>query len=177
MKLAALARKAGLDPSVASIFEQPTLLDLPLHTQELTEDPAITEQAPCSLLGVKNSTDFIRDVISPSLPMDADIMDVLPTTEFQRLYLRRHRCAYSLLNLPRALDEERLRTACQIVTKKHRILRTTKMVLSRSFFSTLTSIWRDIRIRTRSGPFLVRRVDLSKGRSCTSSIWCSFLPT
>jgi hypothetical protein len=125
MKTVALARKEGLEISVASLLKT-TLVEVASTTrQSVRDDVAIRSQPPCASLDITKPEEFIRDVISPRIPLENfSVVDVLPTTEFQRLCIRSRWCTYFLLNIPAHLDENSLRRACEATVQKHDILRT-----------------------------------------------------
>lgn len=135
MRFAAIARKDGVNLSVASILGQTTLVDLASKTRLLLgNDEPIQKQPPCWSLGITNPKTFIRDVISPCIAMeDFSVVDVLRTTEFQRPFIKNQRCTYFLVDIPGRLDENRLKGACQALIEKHDILRTVFLPYGDSF--------------------------------------------
>jgi len=183
MRLVATARREGLEVSVGDIFKH-TLLELARSSQKSVERSSkVLDQRPCSTFGITNPDRFIREEISPRIPLeDFNIIDVLPTTgtvptsyhskfrgshlsfyclcwtdlmptgssvtrimyssiyskelqeasptnfsrvlEYQRIFIEYQKCTFVAINIPRSVDEVRMRRATQAVVEKYNTLQT-----------------------------------------------------
>lgn len=125
MKMVGLARQRGLRLLSAWIFAHPVLSDLAKSIEDLVMDEAV-EYTRGSLLGITNLVSFASDklAVSPELAKELNILDILPTTEFQRQLLRAGNVTYSCLHLHPGLTEESIKVACHVLVNKHSILRT-----------------------------------------------------
>lgn len=132
IKLVSAARAEALHLSVKEILLQPRLAGLvPTETgHELASDNSIittstSTRHPCELLGIKDPQEFIAETIAPKTAFTAaDILDVLPTTDFQADLIRTWPFTYFLVTMRGPLDEARLRAACKTLVERHEIYRT-----------------------------------------------------
>jgi amino acid adenylation domain-containing protein len=127
MMLVTMARKVGIDFSVTSVFQHPKLCDLAIAAKpgspRLTDGNEIYQ--PCSLLNLTESEAFILDQVAHGRPFEQiDVIDVLPTTQFQREQIHRDLRHYFMVHIPGPVDVPHLETAIQRVVEKHEILRT-----------------------------------------------------
>ncbi|KAL4962973.1 uncharacterized protein BDV14DRAFT_202222 [Aspergillus stella-maris] len=116
MQLVALARREKLNLSVADVFHKPRLSEL----ATVMSAGAVVEAPSCSLLNKVPFEDIFQLV--PGLA-SLNIVDILPTTQFQRDSLRQT-CMHFSLNIPGAVDLARLKQAMQQLVAGHEILRT-----------------------------------------------------
>lgn len=132
MRLVAAACEANLSLTVADIFKAPRLSQLALVVKE---NFAVTENfdtnVPFSLLGTNEPQSFIEELVKPQLQGDmGDILDILPTTDFQQLAISDalqsppSRLPHLILDLPRDTDFARLQRACESLIRQHGILHT-----------------------------------------------------
>jgi hypothetical protein len=136
MRLAALARQRSLRLQVSSILGYPVLSDLAFHIEDLSSEDQIAGYRPGSLLGITNLEPFATQILqespnllspnllSPNLFKGSNILDILPTTEFQRQFLKEKNVTYSRLRLPMRIDPCQVEAACRMILHKHAILRT-----------------------------------------------------
>ncbi|KAL4898052.1 hypothetical protein BDV59DRAFT_198294 [Aspergillus ambiguus] len=131
MSLVSLARKTkGFHLSVAGVLAQPRISDLAQQIQHDKDSSPIASASaenvpkrPQGSLLEDNYEKLVED-LTKIYPFDGeDIEDILPTTQFQRDFIRSSHRYYFTFRLPGALDEIRLRTALSKVIRKHGILR------------------------------------------------------
>ena len=81
MRLAAAARREGLELSVGDIFSH-TLSELAMNSQRPVQtNNILRDQRPCRSLGIADPERFIREDIVPRIPLENfSVVDVLPTT-------------------------------------------------------------------------------------------------
>jgi amino acid adenylation domain-containing protein len=125
MRLVGAARDLGLSLSVANIFEHPSLRAL---AAQATQETASNETSSAFSL-VDVSLDRLYPILQPYYP-DITIVDVLPTTDFQK------QCIQSAISVPlgqtyhffldfsHEVPVEQLRSACHRVWERFDILRT-----------------------------------------------------
>lgn len=124
MLLVSVARQLGLELSVADVFKSPKLCDLAVAVKKNTPRASKSHQ-PCSLFDVTDHETFIREEIAAGQPFQpTDVIDVLPTTEFQRQFLRRNQRHYFMVIIPGSVHPNRMVAAIRALVEKHEILRT-----------------------------------------------------
>lgn len=124
MKLASMARERGLSLSVSSIFDHPVLASMAKVAEKSLHDSECNEYYPGSLIGMDLKS-FLPHLAGHSWPFSLDdVEDVLPTTEFQQLFLMERNVTYIQLELPMRIDPDRLEAACHAVVAQHPVLRT-----------------------------------------------------
>ncbi|CAG8947178.1 unnamed protein product [Penicillium salamii] len=125
MKASALGRAAGMGFGVADIFDHPILSDLAkvAFSKEVTEH---VSWKPFSLSPVEDPQALHADLSAKRIiPASSTLQDVLPATQAQRLFIDRGTFhSYNWTIKGRSLDIDRLRKACQALTERHSILRT-----------------------------------------------------
>jgi hypothetical protein len=126
MRLAALARQRSLRLQVSSILGYPVLSDLAFLIEDLSSENQIAGYRPGSLLGIINTETIATQILpeSPNLFKGSNILDILPTTEFQSQFLKGKNVTYSRLRLPTRIDPCQVEAACRMILHKHAILRT-----------------------------------------------------
>lgn len=124
MLLVGMARQLGLELSVADVFKSPKLCDLAVAVKNNTPRASKFHQ-PCSLFDVIDHETFIREEIAAGQPFQpTDVIDVLPTTEFQRQFLRRNQRHYFMVMIAGSVHPTRMVAAIRALVEKHEILRT-----------------------------------------------------
>ncbi|KAL4798424.1 hypothetical protein BDV19DRAFT_386311 [Aspergillus venezuelensis] len=116
MQLVSLARHEDSNLSVADVFHKPRLSEL----ATVMSAGAVVEAPSCSLIDKVPFEDVCRFV--PGLGV-ATIVDVLPTTQFQRDSLRQT-CMHFSLTIPGVIDHVKLQKAIRQLVASHEILRT-----------------------------------------------------
>ncbi|KAF7133605.1 hypothetical protein CNMCM5793_004734 [Aspergillus hiratsukae] len=132
MTLVGLARKEhGLPLTVANVLAHPRIAALAQLIQPVEEigkhDSTRSEQPrdPLGTLLMATLYDKHLDDLTTNYPFARDdIENILPTTQFQRDFLRTDHRYYFVLRLPGSLDEVKLRSALSAVVQKQSILRT-----------------------------------------------------
>ncbi|KAE8155605.1 acetyl-CoA synthetase-like protein [Aspergillus tamarii] len=127
MKLASLARQEMLNLSTVDVFGHPKLSDLAAAVGQTPYHYAPTAKpCPFSLLGTVDLQFFLRQINACGTLFEADdIIDALPTTQFQHDYvINNKQCTYFHLYIPGNIDNDRLRKAWGSIVKQHAILRT-----------------------------------------------------
>jgi amino acid adenylation domain-containing protein len=134
MKLVVQARLSGLSLSVAEIFASPRLANMAATIIENKSTSAITqtpEPKPFSLLGESHNEERVSEIISAApLVSQGNIIDILPTTDFQSLALTgalmksRWMLNYFCFSGTGSLATSKLKQACYAAVKNHAILRT-----------------------------------------------------
>jgi amino acid adenylation domain-containing protein len=127
MMLVTMARKVGIEFSVTSVFQHPKLCDLAIAAKP--GSPRLvgyTESyQPFSLLNLTDSETFILDQVANGRPFEQiDVIDVLPTTQFQREQIHRDLRHYFMVHIPGSVDVPQLENAIERVVEKYEILRT-----------------------------------------------------
>ncbi|KAL8798691.1 MAG: hypothetical protein Q9200_007720 [Gallowayella weberi] len=132
MKLVGAARLEGLSLTVADVFRNPRLSDMAFIAVKIGQiDHPEGPFEPLSSLGVSDIDVFLNYAISPliSFPM-CDIIDVLPTTEFQSFSLSsafsrpRTMINYLFFDIDGYLELGRLKQSCHDLVNHHEVLRT-----------------------------------------------------
>lgn len=119
MKLVAAARHEGLELSVTDIFQQPRLSDIGHAAKEIVRSAKPSDQAP--------SGEWLRmreGIASHWHIPISQVIDILPTTWFQRMYVRQNVIVYFVFDFAGLLDRAALRAAIKAIIQKHTILRT-----------------------------------------------------
>lgn len=128
MRLATLARYQGLSLRVPDIFSHPILSDLValLAKSGGSHADANGEVTDWTMIPAMDNSTNIHASLSARLPakISEQIIEVLPTSEFQRMTLTQFYCRYIWISLPDNVDQSRLLHACQQLVKHHSILRT-----------------------------------------------------
>lgn len=132
MRLVAAARDVNLSLTVADVFKAPRLSQLALIAKDDSPVSEILDtHLPFSLLDTDEPLSFIEQFVAPQLQGDmGDILDILPTTDFQQLAISDalqnppSRLPHLLLDLPRDTDFARLQLACESLIRHHEILHT-----------------------------------------------------
>ncbi|CAG7916168.1 unnamed protein product [Penicillium olsonii] len=115
------------EPASESHSDSPS--DSPSDSQSDThsENSSATSSAEqcCELLDINDATEFISEIIAPQTCSNVDnILDVVPTTDFQEECVRTWPFTYFLLSIHGPLDKARLRAACRTLVERHEIFRT-----------------------------------------------------
>ncbi|KAL3477784.1 hypothetical protein BJX99DRAFT_257156 [Aspergillus californicus] len=123
MKVAALARRNGLDVSVADIFAHPKLSDL-AQAGRSKEIPSF-EPAPFSICPV-DDTKLLSALLRSrgTIPSGASIVDILPASAAQAFFLKRRVLHHFTFEIEGKIDISRLLDACEQVYRRFDILRT-----------------------------------------------------
>ncbi|KAL8826241.1 MAG: hypothetical protein Q9191_003926, partial [Dirinaria sp. TL-2023a] len=133
MRLAAAARRAGLNITVANIFENPLLSDMALAVGETPAEIIIVDLEPFSLALIEGSEDLsvlVKNAAAQCGVEDSSIEDIYPCTPLQEgmitLSLQNDTAymAQRLFALPKETDIERFKDAWRQVVALHPILRT-----------------------------------------------------
>ncbi|KAF9884295.1 hypothetical protein FE257_001925 [Aspergillus nanangensis] len=123
LKVCSLARPRGMLITLLDIFQHPTLCDLASRAAKSGNDTPRDRYKPGCLLGVQDPASFVSTI--PGVPFGlADVVDVLPTTEFQRALLEDQNATYLTVRLPADIDLSRLARACRGMVALHPSLRT-----------------------------------------------------
>ncbi|KAJ5884891.1 hypothetical protein N7495_009401 [Penicillium taxi] len=139
MMLVTMVRKVGIDLSVTSVFKHPKLCDLAIAAKlgSPRRTGSIESYQPFSLLNLTDSETFILDQVANGRPFEQiDVIDALPTTQFQREQIHRDLRHYFMVHIPGPVDVPHLETAIQRVIEKYEILRTVFVPLH----NTLTQV-------------------------------------
>ncbi|KAJ1711301.1 nonribosomal peptide synthase [Aspergillus flavus] len=119
MRLVTLAKQEGLCLTVADIFNHPILSDLARGVRE-----GATEELQPKKFKFKGLNSYGR-LLQRLAPDIADnILEIIPTTAYQRMTLAELRPRYLRIALPSNVDRNRLLSACQQLLERHAILRT-----------------------------------------------------
>ncbi|PYI17571.1 acetyl-CoA synthetase-like protein [Aspergillus violaceofuscus CBS 115571] len=150
MRMVATSRSRPYKLSVADIFKYPCLSELAdvvsarseAHSEEEKKEEEKEEEkdeneeegvVPFSLIETDNPEAFIHEVVSPvcNIGRADDVVDILPTTDFQALTVAgvlmtpgAANCAHFLLDGQGPCDVERLRKSCLDLIRALPILRT-----------------------------------------------------
>ncbi|RAL14731.1 acetyl-CoA synthetase-like protein [Aspergillus homomorphus CBS 101889] len=121
MRLVAEGRHQGLALSLRAIFDAPRLGDLAYRTTNLVKvNQPIQATSPVTL---RDECNHIETIVATHPIKKTDVVDVLPTTSFQRHWLDIQLMSYIVVDIPGPIDPERLLTAMQRVVEAHPILR------------------------------------------------------
>lgn len=124
MKLASMARQKGLNLTVSSIFDNRVLSSMAKDVEKAPCNGEDDEYHPGSLIGVDLKS-FLPSLAKGCGSLNTmDVVDILPTTEFQQLFLTQMNVTYICLELPMHIDPNRLEAACHAVVRQHHVLRT-----------------------------------------------------
>ncbi|KAJ5695472.1 hypothetical protein N7536_005884 [Penicillium majusculum] len=123
MKVAAIARKKGLDISVADIFTTPKLTALAQagSVREMNDFKAVPFSL-CPVEDVKLWTAVLQ--ARGTLPAGAEVTDIIPATSGQVFFLENPTLHHFTFQIDGQLDVPRLRDACEKVYHHFDILRT-----------------------------------------------------
>lgn len=126
MLLVSRARQLGLKFSVTDVFKYPKLCDLAVIVKGNSPEATFRSNShlPCSLFNVTDHEAFIREIATGQTFQPMDVIDVLPTTEFQREYLYRNQRHYFMVTIPGPIHQSRLKAAIRALIEKYEILRT-----------------------------------------------------
>ncbi|MCJ1368281.1 hypothetical protein MMC16_007423 [Acarospora aff. strigata] len=150
MLLVSMARQLGLELSVADVFKTPKLCELAVAVKR--DSPRATcrskSHQPCLLFNVTDHETFIREEIAAGRPFQpTDVIDVLPTTQFQRDFIHRNQRHYFMVMIPGSVHQTRLETAVRALVEKYEILRTAFVPLKDTIAQvTLRRIESDLQI-------------------------------
>lgn len=122
MKLSAIARRQNLHIPVPYIFSHPVLSDLATLVSKIEANVA-SEYTPGSLLGIHDIESFVAQLPTYSFNKQ-DVVDIVPTTEFQNRLMIEKDITYLQLHLPTHIDPGRLEDAFHALVRNHAILRT-----------------------------------------------------
>ncbi|RAH53671.1 nonribosomal peptide synthase [Aspergillus piperis CBS 112811] len=121
MRLVAEGRQQGLTLSLRAIFDSPCLGDLSDQARSLIED---TQRASTASRGsLRYDCDQINKIFATNSLNKTDVVDVLPTTSFQRHWLDAQLKSYIVVDIPGPIDPARLLRAMHRVVEAHPILR------------------------------------------------------
>lgn len=123
MKVAALARRNGLDVSVADIFAHPKLSDLAQAGR--SKEIQWFEPVPFSMSPVEDTkllSALLR--LRGAIPSGASIVDILPASAAQAFFLKRRVLHHFTFAIEGKIDVSRLLDACERVYRHFDILRT-----------------------------------------------------
>lgn len=121
MRLVAEGRQQGLTLSLRAIFDSPCLGDLSDQAKSLIED---NQRASTASRGnLRYDCDRIDKIVVTNSLNKADVVDVLPTTSFQRHWLDAQLKSYIVVDIPGPIDPARLLRAMHRVVEAHPILR------------------------------------------------------
>ena len=123
MKLASMTGQKGLNLTVTSIFDNRILSDMAKEVKEVQHNGENDEYHPGSLIGADLKSFLPTLAISSGSLNTKDVVDILPTTEFQQLFLKQKNVKYICLELPMEINPDHLEAACHDVVRKHHILR------------------------------------------------------
>ncbi|KAL4945567.1 hypothetical protein BDV06DRAFT_219256 [Aspergillus oleicola] len=116
MQLVSMARREELNLSVADVFHKPRLAEL-----ATVMSAGVAVEAPTCSLVDKVPLEHI-DRVAASVGT-SNVVDILPTTQFQRDSLRQT-CMHFSLSIPGAVDYAKLNQAMQQLVATYEILRT-----------------------------------------------------
>ncbi|KAL8417423.1 hypothetical protein RB596_007520 [Gaeumannomyces avenae] len=142
MMLAAQARRSGIELSVPTVFTHPKLSDIAIVAQDIASDDGTGQSEPQrrthhGRFGAgSGAVDVAQIATRWSIPADS-VVDVLPTTQFQRQYIRVQQSNYFILTIPGQLDRERLRASIKAVVEKYSILRTVFVPHDKTFVQVI----------------------------------------
>ncbi|KAI1214321.1 lysergyl peptide synthetase subunit 1 [Annulohypoxylon truncatum] len=129
MALATSARGSGLEISVPTIFEYPRLSELAIILGQ--KQGAKQEQRP---IAQPNLLMASIDELCQQWRLDrSQVVNVVPTTYYQRTFIASHHAAFIALHFSRPLDYTTFRTAFVAAVQKHHILRTAFVPFQGSF--------------------------------------------
>lgn len=131
MKLAILLRGKQISLSVVDILQHPILASLTERGIYYTKDSLHSEPAPFSMFA-----GTLKEITPKIGVTDADILDILPATEQQRIMLS-YPPQYELIHIPGPVDVARLESACKGLIHRHQILRTVFMDHCSSLFQVI----------------------------------------
>jgi amino acid adenylation domain-containing protein len=151
MKLVVQARAAGVSLSVASIFKYPKLTDLALATNDSKPvSKEVPEYQPFSLFRHHNEDDDLDSIIAANPGLDrSNIMDVLPTSDFQALALTgaltksRWMLNSFCLRGSCVLNVDRFERACRQVVQSEAILRTAFILHRGTYLQVVLKSFKD----------------------------------
>ncbi|PYI01631.1 nonribosomal peptide synthase [Aspergillus sclerotiicarbonarius CBS 121057] len=124
MRLVSVGRQQGLAVSVLSIFDHPRLADLAEHISSRVKDRNSVRLPSSSLLpSISEAGQLDRLVEGHPFEKD-DVVDILPTTGFQRYWLDMQLSSYVIIDIPGQVDWAQLTKALQRVIENCPILRT-----------------------------------------------------
>jgi len=136
MRIVAASHSRSYSLTVADIFKYPCISDLALILSARGEDETIiasgNDAAPFSLIDSDSPAEFIENVLNPVCNCSSrDVIDILPTTDFQALTVagvlttpRAANCSHFLLDGNGTYDVEILRKSCLDLIKFIPLLRT-----------------------------------------------------
>ncbi|KAF7115857.1 hypothetical protein CNMCM5793_003600 [Aspergillus hiratsukae] len=124
MRVAEMARTAGFSLGVQDILTFPRLSDLAVRAYSIEE--ALRDQdCPSSLVADALKHACVAEARKKwTLSDDAHVVDVLPATGMQSMYVYHGGLDSFCFYMPRAVDLDRLREACRAVVRRHAALRT-----------------------------------------------------
>ncbi|KAI1819369.1 hypothetical protein F4861DRAFT_146977 [Xylaria intraflava] len=134
MKLAGAARQADIDLTVPQIFSNPILSDLASVAKEHAQQNPDVRPRPV-FHGLCDS-DVQKIAADWGLPLD-NIVDILPTTEFQREYIRTQKSNYFIIPLPAQFDHRRVKAAIELIVERCTILRTAFVPFHNTFLQVV----------------------------------------
>ncbi|GAA82422.1 nonribosomal peptide synthetase [Aspergillus luchuensis IFO 4308] len=127
MRIISLLRREGLTLDVSDIFAWPVLEAQAHGAQEYANLTEMEPYYPGSLLNIKPEDlgAFAVCELAPACPglEVEDIEDILPTTEFQRHFLKQSEIRWLQLPLPMEIDSARLEKACHVLVDRHPLFR------------------------------------------------------
>ncbi|RFN43611.1 nonribosomal peptide synthetase [Fusarium flagelliforme] len=130
MAASTLAKRRGIDLTVATIFSYQVLSKIALACAPVTEEVTNTlncEPGSTNQLGGGSTSDRIPLNELPShIPQEVvgNVIEASPATEFQVMTLYNFYSRYLWISLPEGVDQDRLEAACNALVQKHSILRT-----------------------------------------------------
>lgn len=133
MRMVAMARNNDINLTVTDVFQHPVLGDM-AGLQTLLQSStaaAISDYEPFSLLSVAKPDELSTSSVQPPLPWSREeIVDILPTTDFQSLsvlgslHQSRNLLAYWTFDADGICDIPRWRRSLFKLIRRHEILRT-----------------------------------------------------
>ncbi|KAJ4129080.1 Nonribosomal peptide synthetase chry1 [Fusarium equiseti] len=130
MAASTLAKRRGIDLTVATIFSHQILSKIALACAPVIENARNTlDHDSRNKMQVGNGSARGRIPLNelPShIPQEvvSNVIEASPATEFQVMTLYNFYSRYLWISLPEGVDEERLEVACNALIQKHSILRT-----------------------------------------------------
>jgi aryl carrier-like protein len=149
MRLASLARNAGVFLTVTDILTKDRIADLLLAAQQARPEEA-SEYRRFVLLDVADAQKFVEEVVMTQIEpaYGGQLIDVLPTTDMQSTYLRnnlhspRRSWLYSYIDFAQAPEESRLVHSLEKLVEVCEIYRTAFVRSGDAFFQAVFDSWK-----------------------------------
>ncbi|RBR04645.1 uncharacterized protein FIESC28_11510 [Fusarium coffeatum] len=130
MAASTLAKRRGIDLTVATIFSHQVLSKIALACAPVTQGVSNTldhdSESKKQLRSGSTSGRIPLDELPSHIPQEVvgNVIEASPATEFQVMTLYNFYSRYLWISLPEGVDQDRLEAACHALVQKHSILRT-----------------------------------------------------